>query len=179
MPDWLVILLLMGLVIVAIQPAAAGFDWYQSLRRPAWFRWHLWLPVLRPAGQLGLYLSLLLVHGRHGNWLWVWVYLLLLAIAEAALAIVCWSHQLAPGCLIALLGWIGGLALLVAVWSLSLPAALLLIPFLLLTPLEALVQWQMIPLLGQGLPWGGTAAAKPPSPLARLRLRPRRRRGAP
>ena len=174
MPDWLVILLLMGLVIVAIQPAPAGFAWYQGLRRPAWFRWHLWQPLLRPLGQLGLYASVLLVHGRNGIWLWVWVYLLLLAIAEAALAIVCWSHQLVPGCLIALLGWIGGLALLVAVRPLSLPAALLLLPFLLVTPLEVLVQWQMIPLLGPGSSGPGPAPGGAQAPQARPRPRTRR-----
>jgi len=163
-----VILLLMGLVIVTIQPAPAGFEWYQGLRRPAWYSWHVWQPLLRPVVQLGLYASLLLVHGRQGSWLWVWVYLLVLAIAEAALTVVCWSQQLAPGCLIALLGWVGGLALLVAVWPLSLQAALLLLPYLLFTPLELLVQWQMIPLLRPGLPG---APAVPVRPRRRRRVR--------
>ena len=98
MPDWLVILLLMGLVIVAIQPAPAGFEWYQGLRRPAWFRGHVWQPLLRPVVQLAL------------------------------------------GCLF--------------------------------TPLELLVQWRMIPLLGAGMSGAGPAPVQPKE----APLRPRRRR---
>ena len=42
--------------------------WLQGLRRPAWFTFHNWSPLIHLACNLGTFLSLLVVHNLLGSW---------------------------------------------------------------------------------------------------------------
>ena len=169
MPDWLVILLLMGLVIVMIQPEAAHYDWYQGLRRPLWLSFSIWLPAIRLVLQVAFYVSLLILHSRAPGGIWVAGYLLPLALLQASTWCSCRLRRLGLGCLVALLAWLSALVLAILVWPISALAAWLVLPFLLWIPVEGLSECQMLRLNGIGVP---REPRRRPRPL----VVPRRRR---
>lgn len=56
---------------------------------------------------------------------------------------ICRTRRLANGTAVGLAGWVGGVALGLVLLNQSLPAVLLLIPYLLWSPIGTLVTWQM------------------------------------
>jgi hypothetical protein len=52
--------------------------WLQGLCRPTWFTFHIWSPLIRLACNLGMYLSLLMVHNLLGSWNWAFAWVLFL-----------------------------------------------------------------------------------------------------
>jgi tryptophan-rich sensory protein len=70
-------------------------------------------------------------------------YLLLMVLVQSYTWLICRTRRLANGAVVGLAGWLWGVALTVVVAAPSQPAALLLIPYLLWSPVGTLVTWQM------------------------------------
>ena len=70
-------------------------------------------------------------------------YLGLLVLVQSYIWLICRTRRLANGTAVGLAGWVWGVALGLVVLNQSLPAVLLLIPYLLWRPIGTLVTWQM------------------------------------
>jgi tryptophan-rich sensory protein len=150
MPDWLVILLLFELIIILTNPNERDYAWFQGLRRPAWLTFHIWSPLIRLACNLGIFLSLLVVHSLLGSWNGVIVCLLVISLNEASGWFTCRIRSLGLGTLIGAFSWVIFLILTIWVSQISRVAALGLVPFLIWTFVDRLAQWQMIGLNSLG-----------------------------
>jgi tryptophan-rich sensory protein len=71
------------------------------------------------------------------------VYLLLLVLVQSYTWLICRTRTLRSGTLVGLAGWIVGMALAIAVAAQAPLAALLLIPYLLWSPVGTFVTWRM------------------------------------
>ncbi len=143
MPPWLVILVAMVLVTLLLNPGKEEFGWFLRLRRPAWLTFERWIPVIWAAIYLCFYASALLAWQASGSWALMLAYLTLLLLVQSYTLVICRSRRLASGTVVGFLGWVWGMALAVAVTRLSPPAALLLVPYLLWSPVGTFVTWRM------------------------------------
>jgi len=176
MPAPLVILLLMGLVIVVINPKHADYLWYRSLRRPHWLPLPVWSPLIQLCCYGTLYFSLLQLTEQRELWRWVIAYLSLVGLSEATLWFTCRTHRLKAGSLLGTATAISILVLAVQVHHLSSLAAALLLPHLLWCWLETLAQWQMMALNSGFDPNRKTSSMRTPITILQNRPRLRRRR---
>ncbi|MEI6032271.1 MAG: tryptophan-rich sensory protein [Synechococcaceae cyanobacterium ELA739] len=143
MPPWLLILVLMEGVIVLINPTRKDFAWYQGLRRPEWVTFSAFIPLIWLLIHACFYLSALISWGIRSSWTLVFAYVLLLILVESYTWLMCCSRRLSAGTLLCLIGWSYGLILTLLVLTIAPSAALLMLPYLLWTPVEALITWQM------------------------------------
>jgi tryptophan-rich sensory protein len=143
MPAWLVILVAMVLVTLLLNPSKEEFGWFLRLRRPRWLTFERWIPVIWVAIYLCFYASALLAWRANGSWVLMGAYLLLLLLVQSYTLVICRSRRLANGTVVGFLGWVWGMALAVGVTPLSPPAALLLVPYLLWSPVGTFVTWRM------------------------------------
>jgi len=143
MPAWLVILVAMVLVTLLLNPSKEGFGWFLRLRRPRWLTFERWIPVIWVAIYLCFYASALLAWRASGRWVLMGAYLVLLLLVQSYTLVICRSRRLANGTVVGFLGWVWGMALAVGVTPLSPPAALLLLPYLLWSPVGTFVTWRM------------------------------------
>lgn len=142
-PAWLVILLAMVFVSLSINPTAKDFLWYRGLRRPAWFSLQSWTPLLWLVIDACLYVAALLAWRASGSWPLVLAFLVQLALIEGYSWFLCSTRRLGGGSLVCLGGWGFGVVLTLVVLNVSAQAALLMLPYLLWCPWEALALWQM------------------------------------
>jgi len=153
MPAWLTILLVMGLVIAALTPSRREFAWFLQLRRPRWLTFERWIPLIWSLIYLCFYASALL-RWQAGAWSSMLAgpmssgasmagYLVLLLLVQSFTFVICRSRRVAWGTAIGLAGWLWGLGLAAAVAGVSRPAALLLVPFLLWSPIGTFVTWRL------------------------------------
>jgi len=143
MPAWLVILVAMVLVTLLLNPSKEEFGWFLRLRRPRWLTFERWIPVIWVAIYLCFYASALLAWRASGRWVLMGAYLVLLLLVQSYTLVICRSRRLANGTVVGFLGWVWGMALAVGVTPLSPPAALLLLPYLLWSPVGTFVTWRM------------------------------------
>ena len=143
MPAWLVILAVMGLVTLLLNPGREEFAWFLRLRRPSWLTFERWIPLIWAVIYLCFYASALLSWQAGGRWVVMAAYLGLLLLVQSYTWVICRSRRLANGTVVGFLGWVWGMALTVAVLPLSWPAALLLLPYLLWSPVGTFVTWRM------------------------------------
>ena len=143
MPAALLILLAMVAIAVALNPGREEFAWFLRLRRPAWLTFERLIPLIWLAIYACFYAAALLSwNASRSGWLMAG-YLGLLLLVQSYTLVICRSRRLASGTVIGLAGWLWGVALAVVVLPRSVPAALLLIPYLLWSPVGTLVTWQM------------------------------------
>ena len=143
MPPWLLILVLMEGVIVLINPTRKDFAWYQGLRRPEWVTFSAFIPLIWLLIHACFYLSALISWGIRSSWTLVFAYVLLLILVESYTWLMCRSRRLSAGTLLCLIGWSYGLILTLLLLTIAPSSALLMLPFLMWSPLEALITWQM------------------------------------
>lgn len=145
MPAWLTILLVMGLVIAVLTPSRQQFAWFLRLRRPRWLTFERWIPVIWSLIYLCFYASALLRWWAGGAAapLAMAGYLVLLVLVQSYTLLICRTRRVAWGTAAGLAGWIWGLALTLATLAVSPTAALLLVPFLLWSPIGTFVTWRM------------------------------------
>ena len=143
MPAALLILLVMVAVVAGLNPNRAEFSWFLKLRRPAWLSFERWIPLIWITIYACFYASALLAWNAHWSGGLMAGYLLLLVLVQSYTWLICRSRRLANGTAIGLAGWLWGVALAVLVQPHSLAAVLLLIPYLLWSPVGTLVTWQM------------------------------------
>jgi len=139
----LVILLVMAAVAVLFNPSREQFAWFLRLRRPAWLSFERLIPLIWIGIYGCFYGSALLAWNASWSWGLMAGYLALLLLVQSYTWLICRSRRLSNGTAVGLLGWLAGIVLAVLVHPLSMPAMLLLIPFLLWSPVGTLVTWQM------------------------------------
>jgi translocator protein len=139
----LLILLVMVVVAWSLNPSREAFAWFLRLRRPAWLTFERWIPLIWISIYACFYASALLAWNASGSWGLMAGYLGLLLLVQSYTWLICRSRRLANGTAIGLAGWVWGLALAVVVRSHAGAAALLLIPYLLWSPVGTFVTWRM------------------------------------
>ena len=145
MPAWLTILLVMGLTIAVLTPSRQQFAWFLRLRRHRWLTFERWIPLIWSVIYLCFYASALLrwqVGGTTAS-LTMAAYLVLLVLVQSYTLLICRTRRLVWGTAAGLAGWFWGLGLALALLAASRPASLLLVPFLLWSPIGTFVTWRM------------------------------------
>ncbi|MFM7314966.1 MAG: tryptophan-rich sensory protein [Cyanobium sp.] len=139
----LLILAVMALVVVALTPDRGSFAWFMRLRRPAWLGFERLIPLIWIAIYACFHASALLCWNASHSPALMGAYLGLLLLVQSYTWLICRTRRLATGTAIGLAGWLWGVALAVVLPAQSVPAALLLLPYLLWSPVGTLVTWQM------------------------------------
>lgn len=139
----LLILLVMVAVAALLNPSREEFGWFIRLRRPAWLTFEGLIPLIWIAIYACFYASALLAWNASRSWALMAGYLGLLALVQSYTWLICRTRRLANGTAVGLAGWVWGVALAVVVLPQARPAVLLLIPYLLWSPIGTLVTWQM------------------------------------
>ncbi|MEB3199039.1 MAG: tryptophan-rich sensory protein [Synechococcaceae cyanobacterium] len=138
-----VILLVMVLVALSLNPSRQQFAWFMRLRRPAWLGFERWIPLIWLLIYACFYASALLAWTASADPRLMAAYLLLLLLVQGYTWLICRTRRLANGTAIGFAGWVWGIALAIALLPRASTAALLLVPYLLGSPVGALVSWQM------------------------------------
>jgi translocator protein len=139
----LLILLVMVAVGVLLNPGREQFAWFIRLRRPVWLTFERLIPVIWLAIYACFYASALLAWNASWSWGLMAGYLGLLLLVQSYTWLICRTRRLANGTAVGFAGWVWGLALTVVVLQVSALAALLLVPYLLWSPVGTFVTWQM------------------------------------
>ena len=139
----LLILLVMAVVVAGLNPDREGFLWFMRLRRPRWLTFERWIPLIWISIYGCFYASALLSWMASGSWGLMAGYLLLLVLVQSYTWLLCTTRCLRNGTAVGLAGWLWGTALTVVVAQHSQPAWMLLLPFLLWSPVGTIVTWQM------------------------------------
>jgi len=143
MPAPLVILLVLVAVVAGLNPNRSQFGWFLQLRRPAWLTFERWIPLIWITIYACFYASALLAWNASWSLALLAGYLLLLVLVQSYTWLICRTRRLANGTVVGFAGWVWGVALAVIVLGSSRNAALLLLPYLLWSPVGTLVTWQM------------------------------------
>ena len=139
----LVILLVIVGVGATLNPSRADFGWFLQLRRPRWLTFERWIPLIWIDIYACFYGSALLAWNASWSFGLMAGYLVLLVLVQSYTWLICKTRRLASGTAVGFGGWLWGMALAVVVASRSGEALLLLIPYLLWSPVGTLVTWQM------------------------------------
>jgi tryptophan-rich sensory protein len=139
----LLILLVMVAVAFLLRPGREDFAWFLQLRRPAWLTFEGLIPGIWLAIYGCFYASALLAWRAGGAWGLMAGYLLLLLLVQSYTWLICRTRTLAAGTGVGFLGWLWGVALAIVVARIAPLAALLLIPYLLWSPVGTFVTWRM------------------------------------
>lgn len=117
--------------------------WFKHLRRPKWLIFEKAIPVIWVCVFIGGAWSAYFVWESTRSWLLMGLYLLLEIAIVAYTPGMCKFRSLRVGTAIGATGFVIGLIAFSIVLPISLRAALLLIPYLLWSPIGTYVTWQM------------------------------------
>lgn len=139
----LTILLVMVVVVILLNPRPEEFAWFIRLRRPAWLVFEAWIPLIWLVIYACFHASALLAWQARGSWGLMAGYLGLLLLVQSYTLVICRTRRLGNGTALGLAGWVWGAALAVMVASIARPAAVLLLPYLVWSPVGSWVTWRM------------------------------------
>ena len=137
------ILIAMVGVAVGLNPTKGEFNWFLRLRRPRWLVFEGWIPVIWLVIYACFYGSALLSWNAAAQWSLLMGYLVLLVLVQSYTLVICRSRSLGAGTWIGFAGWVWGIALTLVVAQHSFGAWLLLLPYLIWSPVGTFVTWQM------------------------------------
>lgn len=151
-PSWLVI----GVITIAIPftfnrlISSRDFRWFKRLRRPDWltFEWAIpliWITVFI-CGAWSAYNVWESNPGSIKTWLLMGFYLLVETAISLYTLVMCKTRSLKIGTIIGGTGFFLGAILAVMVFPISRTAFVLLLPYLLWSPVGTFVTWQMMQL---------------------------------
>ncbi|MGK7873238.1 MAG: TspO/MBR family protein [Xenococcaceae cyanobacterium] len=147
-PSWLVIGSVTILVPWAINRLSPrDISWFNRLRRPRWltFEWaipFIWIFIFI-CGAWSAYLAWETDPGSRHTWLLMGFYLLVEVAIVAYTPVMCKLRSLRVGTIIGATGFLLGLILTWLVFPVSGWAVVLLLPYLLWSPIGTYVTWQM------------------------------------
>jgi tryptophan-rich sensory protein len=148
-PAWLVIGGIALLVALAMNRLLrSDLRWFFRLRRPRWLTFEWVIPVIWTfifiCGAWSAYIVWVTEPGTSRCWTLMGGYLLLEVVILAYTPVMCNLHSLRVGTIVGGTGFFVGLVLSLWVLPVSGWAVLLLMPFLLWSPVGTFVTWQMI-----------------------------------
>ena len=147
-PSWLIIGAVTVIVALALNRLSSGDKrWFKHLRRPRWLTFEqaipfIWIFVFI-CGAWSAYLVWEADPGSSRTWLLMGFYLLVEVAIIAYTPLMCKLRSLKAGTIIGGIGFILGVILTAIVLQISGWAALLLVPYLLWSPVGTYVTWVM------------------------------------
>ncbi|MEB3336883.1 MAG: tryptophan-rich sensory protein [Leptolyngbyaceae bacterium] len=125
----------------------ADVRWFGRLRRPDWLVFEPAIPIIWTiifiCGAWSAYIVWEAAPGSAKTWWLMGSYLLLEVVIVLYPPITLWLRSLKTGTLVGGIGTIIGLILTLVVWQVSGWAALLLVPYLLWSPIGTYTTWEM------------------------------------
>jgi translocator protein len=119
--------------------------WFNQIRRPKWLTFEGLIPVIWTVvlvcGDISAYLVWETEMGSSRGWLMMAFYLLLEIVIIAYVPITLRSRNLKLGTWVGLMGFGLGVLLALTVWQISDWAALLLLPYLIWSPIGSYTTW--------------------------------------
>jgi translocator protein len=143
-PSWLVIGCVTLLIPFLIRPTSQDLQWFMRLRRPRWLTFEWAIPIIWVAIFMGAAWSATLVWDASRQWWLMGGYLLLEVATIAYTPVMCRLRSLWVGVGIGGSGFLICLVLSTQVLPISFWGFLLLVPYLLWSPIGTGVTWQMI-----------------------------------
>jgi translocator protein len=150
-PSWLAIggvTFLVALAANLISPE--DFRWFKKLRRPKWLTFERIIPMVWTSificGAWSAYLVWETDPGSIKIWQLMGFYLLVEITIVAYTPVMCKVRSLKTGTAIGAIGFLLGLILTIAVLPISAWAALLLVPYLVWSPIGTYITWKMLQL---------------------------------
>ena len=151
-PSWLII----GGVVVVVAGAGNSLlnsedtRWFNRLQRPQWLTFENLIPLIWTVTFIGAAWSAYIVWENEPNtlrtWLLMGVYVLLEAVTIAYTPVMCKLRSLRAGTILGGTGFLMSLLLVISVFPVSKWAALLLVPYILWSPIGTYTTAAMIPL---------------------------------
>lgn len=151
MPAWFLIAVTAILIGIGLNKLIGGDQrWFFRLRRPAWLTFEgaipiIWISIFI-AGGWSAYNVWQAAPGTHSTWLIMAGYGLLEILILAYTPVMCRFRSLRIGTIIGATGFFFGLGLSIWVFQVSQSAFLLLLPYLVWSPIGTFVTWQMMQL---------------------------------
>lgn len=143
-PSWLAIGGMAFLVALAsniFRPK--DVKWFSRLRRPRWLTFEPLIPIIWTIVLICGAWSAYIVWEQTRNW-WLMAFYVAVEVAIVAFnPITLWTHSLKAGAIVGAIGTVLGLALALTVLPISMAAALLLLPYLLWSPIGTYTTWVM------------------------------------
>ncbi|MEO0541083.1 MAG: tryptophan-rich sensory protein [Cyanobacteria bacterium P01_A01_bin.105] len=144
-PAWLVIAGVgVAIAVLSNRLSARDIQWFQRLRRPAWLTFEIAIPLVWIVVFICGGWSAYLIWQRTQSWGLMLGYGVLELLIMAYTPVMCKLRSLRVGTAIGAAGFIFGLLLAMPVGQASLGALLLLMPYLLWSPVGTFITWQMI-----------------------------------
>ena len=117
--------------------------WFRRLERPDWLTFEKLIPVIWTVVFVCGGWSAYIVWEQTQSWSWMVAYIVLEVVTIAFTPVLFWSHSLKAASVIGGTGFVIGLLLAISVAQVSAWAALLLVPYLLWSPIGTFTTWQM------------------------------------
>lgn len=148
-PSWLIIGVVATLVAVGILKlnTAEGIRWFNRQRRPRWLTFERLIPLIWTTificGAWSAYVAWEAEPGTIKTWCLMLLYGMTEVLIMAYNPVMAWFKSLKVGVWIGGIGFLFGLILATLVYSSSLWATVLLLPYLLWSPIGTYVTWLM------------------------------------
>ncbi|MGI8936061.1 tryptophan-rich sensory protein [Leptolyngbya sp. BC1307] len=142
--SWMVIggvTLAVALLSNIIRPK--DIKWFRRLQRPDWLTFEKLIPVIWTTVFICGAWSAYIVWEQTQSWSWMAAYLLLEVVTASFTPVLLWSHSLKAATFIGGLGFVIGLLLALGTFQISVWAGILLIPYLLWSPIGTYTTWRM------------------------------------
>jgi len=138
-----VVIFLVSLGANLISPNDA--KWFKRLRRPRWLTFEPLIPVIwtviLTCGGVSAYFVWEAEKGSFNGWMLMVFYLIVEVAIIAYIPVTLQSRNLTLGVGVGLIGFVLGVFLTLSVWQISQLSALLLIPYLLWSPIGSYATW--------------------------------------
>ncbi|BAS58153.1 TspO/MBR family protein [Leptolyngbya boryana NIES-2135] len=144
LPSWLVIggvTFLIALGSSFLRPK--DVKWFNRLQRPRWLTFEKAIPLIWTIVFICGAWSAYIVWEMTQSWQTMALYILVEAVIVAYSPVLLWTHSLRNGTIIGGLGFLLGLLLAVLVFPVSTTAGLLLLPYLIWSPIGTYTTWEM------------------------------------
>jgi translocator protein len=151
LPAWLVIAVVAVLIgVILNQLIKSDQRWFFRLRRPSWltFEWAIpviWITIFIAAGW-SAYATWQTEPESNRSIVLMMLYALLETVTLAYTPVMCFFRRLRVGVILGGTGFFVAIVLTIFVAQVSQLATLLLVPYLLWSPIGTFVTWQMMPL---------------------------------
>ena len=148
-PAWLVIAIVAILIGVGLnQLIKSDQRWFFRLRRPAWLTFEWAIPIIWTiifvAAAWSAYVVWQAEPGSYRSILLMTLYALLEIVTLSYTSVMCFFRRLRVGVILGATGFFVAIGLTILVSQVSQLAALLLVPYLLWSPIGTFVTWQMM-----------------------------------